>query len=170
MEYLGIRSLLDIGCGKGVSTSWFYLQGVDSYCVEGSQDALRSNLMPKVIQTEDGIDMEIQRIVIQHDFSRGPWWPSKTIDAVWCVEFLEHVGRPLMFNYMVAMKRAAIIFATHSTWGGWHHTEVRLRHLLETFPLDMQTYSVMNHFFSPPPFKLTKHTLGTSGSLLDSQV
>ena len=124
LEFLGVRSLLDIGCGKAVSTSWFYLQGVESFCVEGSQDALGQSLLPKVIKTEDGMDMEIKRLIIEHDFSRGPWWPHQTVDAVWCVEFLEHVGRPLMFNYMTAMKRAAVIFASHSLWGGWHHVEV----------------------------------------------
>ena len=67
--------------------------------------------------------------VVEHDFSRGPWWPEKTYDAAWSVEFLEHVdvGRPYMYmlNYLHVLKKAALIFATHSQWGGWHHVEVK---------------------------------------------
>ena len=61
--------------------------------------------------------------VIEHDFSRGPWWPSETYDVAWSVEFLEHVGRNYMRNYMPIFKKAALLFVTHSTWGGWHHVE-----------------------------------------------
>ena len=49
---------------------------------------------------------------------------EETVDAVWCVELLEHVGRNFARNYLTAFKKAALIFATHSKWGGWHHTEV----------------------------------------------
>ena len=38
------------------------------------------------------------KLMVEHDFSRGPWWPEDTVDAVWCVEVLENVGR----NFMVS--------------------------------------------------------------------
>jgi hypothetical protein len=46
------------------------------------------------------------------------------VDAVWCVEFLEHVGRNFHHNYLSAFRRAALVFVTNSMWGGWHHVEV----------------------------------------------
>jgi hypothetical protein len=46
------------------------------------------------------------------------------VDAVWCVEFTEHVGRNFQPNYITAFRSAALIFVTHSNWGGWHHVEV----------------------------------------------
>jgi hypothetical protein len=113
IEWVGVKSLLDVGCGRGISTSWFHLHGVDALCVEGSHDAVNQTLLPHP---------ETQ--IVEHDFSRGPWWPQKTYDAVWCVEFLEHVGRNLHKNYMTVFRKAALIFATHSNWGGWHHVEV----------------------------------------------
>lgn len=80
MEYVGIHSLLDVGCGRGISTSWFVHHGVpDVLCVEGSRDAYRHRMIPS-------------HLMIQHDYRRGPWWPDHTYDAVWCVEFLEHVS------------------------------------------------------------------------------
>jgi len=37
---------------------------------------------------------------------------------------LEHVGRNFQHNYFTAFRKAALIFVTHSNWGGWHHVEV----------------------------------------------
>lgn len=81
LETFGVKSVLDVGCGRGISTTWFVMHGVDALCVEGSHDALEKSMLP---------DPAIQ--MVEHDFSRGPWWPKKTYDAVWCVEFLEHVS------------------------------------------------------------------------------
>lgn len=108
---VAVRSIVDVGCGMGVSSSYFLSQGVDVLCVEGSSDAVSRSLMP------------MDRIV-EHDFTLGPWWPSKTYDAVWSVEFVEHVGRQYMDNYMPIFQKAALVFVTSSGVGGWHHVEV----------------------------------------------
>jgi len=113
INYFGVKSLLDLGCGRGVSSSWFDIHGVEVLCAEGSHDAVTKTML-RSPQTQ----------IVEHDFSRGPWWPSKTIDAVWCVEFLEHVGRNFHLNYIPAFRKAAFIFVSHSRWGGWHHVEV----------------------------------------------
>jgi hypothetical protein len=54
----GIKSLLDVGCGRGISTSWFHMHGVKTQCVEGSHDAILQSVVPSSLVTE-------------HDFSRG---------------------------------------------------------------------------------------------------
>jgi SAM-dependent methyltransferase len=113
IQSLGVHSLLDVGCGRGTSTSWFLYHGVDVLCVEGSHDAVEQSLLPDVATQ-----------VVEHDFSRGPWWPEKTYDAVWSVEFLEHVGVNYHYNYISTFRKAALIFVTSSVWGGWHHVEV----------------------------------------------
>ena len=116
ITHYGIKSLLDVGCGKGVSTSWFVLHGLEFVqCVEGSHDGVSQSIVPKA----EGYER-----VVEHDFSLGPWWPDRTVDAVWCVEFTEHVGRNFQPNYLTAFRSAALIFVTHSNWGGWHHVEV----------------------------------------------
>jgi len=114
ISYFGVKSILDVGCGRGISTSWFDLHGVDTICVEGSHDAIVKTMIPNANPSK----------LIEHDFSRGPWWPARTVDAVWCVEFLEHVGRNYHKNYIPTFRKAALIFASHSHWGGWHHVEV----------------------------------------------
>eukprot|EP00538_Stauroneis_constricta_P008976 CAMPEP_0119567890 /NCGR_PEP_ID=MMETSP1352-20130426/37289_1 /TAXON_ID=265584 /ORGANISM="Stauroneis constricta, Strain CCMP1120" /LENGTH=377 /DNA_ID=CAMNT_0007617203 /DNA_START=93 /DNA_END=1226 /DNA_ORIENTATION=- len=113
VDYVGVKSIIDVGCGKGTSTAWFHFHGIDTLCVEGSHDAVEQNIHP-----------EKKTKVVEHDFSRGPWWPEKTYDAIWCVEFLEHVGRNYHHNYLPVFRKAAFIFVTFSTWGGWHHVEV----------------------------------------------
>ena len=116
---IGVKSLLDVGCGKGVSTSWFVLHGLEFVqCVEGSHDAVSHTIVPNITDTDERVT------VVEHDFSRGPWWPDRTVDAAWAVEFTEHVGRNFQPNYITAFRKAALIFVTHSNWGGWHHVEV----------------------------------------------
>jgi hypothetical protein len=110
---LNVKSLMDVGCGRGISTSWFFDHGVDILCVEGSHDAQHQSVLDHP---------ETQ--MVEHDFSRGPWWPEKTYDAVWAVEFLEHVGLNFHFNYISTFRKAALLFVSSSRWGGWHHVEV----------------------------------------------
>lgn len=118
VEWLGVKSLLDVGCGIGTSTAWFVTHGLEFVqCVEGSHDAVTKSLLPKLPQWK-------KEMIVEHDFSRGPWWPDRTVDVVWSVEFLEHVGRNFQHNYFTAFRKAALIFVTHSNWGGWHHVEV----------------------------------------------
>ena len=82
--------------------------------MEGSHDAIENSIFGS-IQPQS---------IVEHDFSRGPWWPEETFDAVWAVEFLEHVGVNFHYNYMTTFRKAALLFVTSSRWGGWHHVEV----------------------------------------------
>jgi len=107
-----VQSVLDVGCGKGTSTSWFATHGLRTECVEGSHDAIQQSMVPD------------KSILTEHDFSRGPWWPAKTFDMVWSVEFLEHVNLQFHYNYISTFRKAAILMVTSSNWGGWHHVEV----------------------------------------------
>ena len=72
IENLGVKSFLDIGCGRGFSTSWFVLHGADAMCAEGSHDGVMRSIVP-----------DKEHRVVEHDFSRGPWWPEKTYDVAW---------------------------------------------------------------------------------------
>ncbi len=54
-------------------------------CVEGSSDAISKSLLDK-------------SQVVNHDFTRGPWWPEQTFDIVWAVEF---VVLPLVILYLI---------------------------------------------------------------------
>lgn len=113
MGGLAVKSLVDVGCGKGVSTKYFHDQGVKVLCVEGSHDAVTQSVLPP-------------DRVVEHDFSLGPWWPKDTYDVAWSVEFIEHVGRHHMENYLPIFHKSALIFISGSGFGGWHHVEVKI--------------------------------------------
>lgn len=111
LKSMNVRSFLDLGCGRGISTKWFKDHGAKVLCVEGSNDAISKSLLPR-------------SDIVQHDVTRGPWWPETTYDVVWGVEFLEHVGRNYMHNYMPILDSGAVLFLTHALVGGYHHVEV----------------------------------------------
>jgi len=83
MKALTVKSVVDVGCGRGVSTKWFLEHGADVLCIEGGNEAIGRSYLPR------------ERIV-PHDFAQGPYWPEKTYDLAWCIEVLEHVARPFM--------------------------------------------------------------------------
>ncbi|KAL7565806.1 hypothetical protein ACA910_015584 [Epithemia clementina (nom. ined.)] len=128
IQDLNIHSILDVACGRGTSTSWFVDHGLaeTTLCVEGSHDAFQKSMLD-----------DPSKQMVEHDFSRGPWWPGRTFDAVWSVEFLEHVGINYHFNYISTFRKAALLFVTSSRWGGWHHVEV---HTDEWWILKYQSY------------------------------
>jgi len=111
MKNLVVKSVVDVGCGRGISTSWFLKRNASVLCVEGSHDAVTQSYLPA-------------ELIVEHDIYRGPWWPNRTFDVAWVVEFTEHIGRQYINNYMPILKKSALVFATHSYWGGWHHVEV----------------------------------------------
>ena len=41
-----VQSVIDVGCGRGISTSWFYVHGLRTECVEGSHDAIEQSMVP----------------------------------------------------------------------------------------------------------------------------
>ena len=47
MQNLTVRSMLDLGCGRGISASWFMTHGADVMCVEGSHDAITQSHLPE---------------------------------------------------------------------------------------------------------------------------
>ena len=88
VNHLGIKSVLDLGCGRGTSTSWFVIHGLEYVvCAEGSHDAVTNSLLPKIKNVPDGTHFEM----VEHDFSRGPWWPSRTVvSLIYEYAFLFH--------------------------------------------------------------------------------
>lgn len=111
VEWLGVKSYVDVGCGRGISTSWFALHGLEYVaCVEGSHDAIEKSILPNL-----NVPKTTKLELFEHDFSRGPWWPSRTVDVAWCVEFTEHVGRNYQMNYHTTFRKAAYIFMVKCT-------------------------------------------------------
>lgn len=56
---LGVKSLLDIGCGRGYSTNYFLSKGVRVLCIEGSHAAIINTHLPS------------SKYIVEHDYSLG---------------------------------------------------------------------------------------------------
>ena len=41
-----VRSVIDVGCGRGISTKWFLDHGADVLCVEGGSEAISRSWLP----------------------------------------------------------------------------------------------------------------------------
>eukprot|EP00466_Bigelowiella_natans_P004579 jgi/Bigna1/79975/fgenesh1_pg.66_\ len=100
-KVLGVESVMDIGCGRG-----------RVHCAEGTTEGVETTVLPS------------RDLITQHDFTQGPWWPKQKFDAVWAVEFLEHVSEEYMDNWFATMRSAHYVFTSHSRWGGHHHVAI----------------------------------------------
>jgi len=112
VHVMGVKSVLDIGCGRGISTKWFMDHKCRVHCAEATDEGIETTVLPS------------RDLITQHDFTQGPWWPQETFDAVWAVEFIEHVHEDYMDNWLATMRSAHYIITTHSKWGGHHHVAI----------------------------------------------
>jgi SAM-dependent methyltransferase len=104
VDDMGVRSVLDIGCGEGQSTAFFLERGCRVLGVEGIPQALS--------------------YIVCHDFTLGPFVPNESFDLVWCCEFVEHVEERFMSNFLRTFESASrFLLMTHASpgQGGHHH-------------------------------------------------
>jgi SAM-dependent methyltransferase len=117
VQELGIRSVLDVGCGDGTSL----------------------NTMRKIIESEhgsgfvigiDGVGQVHDRI-IRWDYCDGPLTAFENygeFDLVWSCEFVEHVEERFMPNYLATFAASNhFLLMTHAEPGqpGHHHVNCR---------------------------------------------
>lgn len=76
MERFSPASLLDVGCGTGVSLEWFVKRGVDAWGLEGSPLAASKS--------------KVRDRITVHDLTK-PWGDERRFDLVWSFEVAEHI-------------------------------------------------------------------------------
>ena len=111
---LGVRSVLDVGCGEGHAAAFFATLGCRVLGVDGSLQAFEASQIPD------------HHVV--HDFTRGAWSPPRSFDMVWSCEFVEHVEERHCDNFLTSFAAAdRYLLMTHATPGqlGWHHVNCR---------------------------------------------
>ena len=108
VEKLGIKSMLDIGCGPGGMVELALDKGLAVWGVDGDDKVERS-------------DKAKERIAI-HDFATGPY-KTDVFDLAWSVEFVEHVDKEYMPNFLETFKSCKYVAMTHALPGqpGHHH-------------------------------------------------
>lgn len=109
-DILGVRSVLDIGCGEGHCARFFQGLGCDVLGIDGSVQAKR--------------DSVIGDCHIEHDFVSGPYEFNRSFNLVWSCEFVEHVEERYCENFLSAFRYShKYIMMTYAEpdQPGWHH-------------------------------------------------
>ena len=149
-----IKSIIDVGCGRGWTSLWFVLHQADAVlCIEASRKALRETVLREtVLRTSQQRHQHDNTnhtnhsthhrslhnsFLVPHDYTLGPWWPSRTYDAVWAADFVHQVSLQHQPNYIATFRQAALIFLTTmttttttttttqtATTPGWHAVEL----------------------------------------------
>ena len=104
-QTLGVKTMLDIGCGPAGMQKIARELGIGWTGVDGD---------PSVAATG----------VITHDFATGPCLGlESSYDLGWCVEVVEHVDERFLPNVMSAIRRCKAVVLTYAPpgWPGHHH-------------------------------------------------
>jgi SAM-dependent methyltransferase len=111
---LGVRSVLDLGCGEGHSTRFFHELGCAALGVDGCPQAVAAGVLP--------------RAVVCHDLCAGPFSAGDRFDLVWSCEFLEHVDEAYLPHVLATLATAERYIAiTHAFPGQRGHNHVNCR-------------------------------------------
>lgn len=100
-----VTSMVDLGCGTGGMVDAAIQRGLTAYGIDGDP-ALEGN-----------------RRIVQHDYTRGPYYLIPAPDLIWCVEFAEHVAQPCEGNWLATLQGARVLLFSAAVpgQGGWHH-------------------------------------------------
>lgn len=118
-ENLGVKTMLDVGCGPGGQVRTAIALGIDAEGVDGD---------PRVIAESPDITIH------ECDFTQNTF--RKEVDFIWSVEFVEHVKEEFQENYMNTFAGAKHVFITFAPpgKGGNHHVNLKpASYWIETF-------------------------------------
>lgn len=105
-----IKSVLDVGCGRGYSAKFFKSLGCDILGVDGSEAARDLTLLD-------------ESEFFHHDYTKGIIQTNASFDLAWCCEFVEHVEEQYLPNFMNSFQLCKFVAMTFAGpgQGGHHH-------------------------------------------------
>ena len=118
IDRFSIKSVLDLGCGMGFSSNYFYRKGMAVVAVDGLEENIKKSVYPSVLC----------------DLTKGP--VSTKVDLVHCQEVVEHIREEHLENLLSSLACGKFIVMTNALPGqpGHHHvncqpTEYWIEHL-----------------------------------------
>lgn len=105
VERFAVRTVLDVGSGRGHAADWFHRAGCRVVAIDASEANVRSALFPTVL----------------HDLTHGAM--SCPADLVHCQEVAEHIPEAHVGNFLDTLANGAVIVMSHAEPGqpGYHH-------------------------------------------------
>jgi len=125
VEEYGVKSVLDVGCGRGYAARFFKSLGCEIRGVDGAQRAKTESLIP-----EDFIHFDyttgplvINRVSPNGLLSMDQRVQPKQFDLGWTCEFVEHVEEKYIPNFMATLSQCKYVAMTFASpgQGGHHH-------------------------------------------------
>lgn len=110
VDTLGVRSVVDVGCGFGFHSKYFKeILGCEVLGIEGSERVVELSLLPSDIKW--------------HDYTKGKYELPKVYDLAWCIECVEHIEAQYIPNFMETFSNCRYVAMTHGLpgQGGYHH-------------------------------------------------
>jgi len=109
IDFLDVKSILDIGCGRGFSTKFFAEKVPVVVGVEGSLQAIETSLVPDK--------------VVCHDYTKGLSPVTGLYDLCWCCEVVEHIEEDFILSVIEDFKKCRYVAMTYAIpgQGGYHH-------------------------------------------------
>lgn len=109
-----VKSMIDVGCGRGCVVQDAISLGLDAMGVDGDPGNLHGEF-----NYERPADMPF----LLHDYTNGPADIDRTFDLCWSVEFLEHVDAEYIPHFMNTFQKCKYIVTTAAKPGdgGRHH-------------------------------------------------
>lgn len=103
---MGVKSMVDIGCGPAGMVELARSKGLEVLGVDG----------------DFVVERNVDDIVI-HDYQAAPYVPEKSYDLAWTVEFVEHIEEQYIRNFVATMDKCKYVLMTHAFPGqpGHHH-------------------------------------------------
>jgi SAM-dependent methyltransferase len=100
-----IKSVLDVGSGRGFAAKWFSDRNLDVTAIDGLEDNIKSAIYPTELV----------------DLTKDSY--SKSVDLVNCVEVVEHIYQEYLENLLDAICCGKYLLMTHAVPGqrGYHH-------------------------------------------------
>lgn len=108
LERYDVETMIDVGCGAGTALDWFF-----------ERDCIVLGI--------DGLPPSDDLRIVEHDYTLGPYAPTRTYDLAWSCEFVEHVEERYIDNYLATFRTAKVLMMTHALrWqDGHHHVNVQ---------------------------------------------
>jgi hypothetical protein len=105
IKRFNIKSMLDVGSGRGYAGKWFLDQGISVTAIEGLSDNVVNSIIP----------------TIEHDLTAASF--VKNVDFVNCIEVVEHIEEKYLDNLLDTLCCGKYVLITHAVPGqpGWHH-------------------------------------------------
>lgn len=110
IDKYSVKTVMDVGSGRGYALNWFADNGMDAFGIEGLSENVKNSLHK----------------TIEHDLTKGKY--VHPVDLVNCIEVVEHIEEQYLDNLLQTLSSGKYLIMSHAVPGqesGWHHVNCK---------------------------------------------